>query len=135
MAPTLPRCDLLLAVMGAPHASDLTTTVLRLTQALLDRDATVQVWTCGYATLLTQASLGPAKPRNVLDWTREYPTTAALIEDMVAAHPGRLAWYSCRFCSQERGVTEHVAAVRVRTPFRFGEHVAAADRTLFLGVI
>jgi hypothetical protein len=33
--------------MGAPHACDMTTSVLRLTNALLERAATVQVRTCG----------------------------------------------------------------------------------------
>ncbi|MBF6216470.1 hypothetical protein IU487_36465, partial [Nocardia puris] len=46
--------DVLLALMGAPHASDLITTALRMVQALLEQGGRVQVWTCGYATTLTQ---------------------------------------------------------------------------------
>jgi hypothetical protein len=130
-----PRYDLLLAVMGAPHVSDMTTTVLRLAQAVLDRGGRVQVWTCGYATMLTQLSLGDTKPRNVIDWSTDSPSAAALVTDMLAASDGRLSWCACRFCSAERGAAAHIEGVRVRPPFKFGEHVAGADRTLFVGVI
>ncbi|MBM7810373.1 hypothetical protein [Saccharothrix algeriensis] len=131
----IPEADLLLAVMGAPHASDLATSVLRIAEAVVGQGGRVQVWTCGYATMLTQASLGAAKPRNVVDWSRDYPSTAAVVRDLIAASAGALSWYSCRFCGEERGVTAHIPEVRVRPPFKFGEHVAAARKTLFTGVI
>lgn len=130
-----PRSDVLLAVMGGPHADDLTTSLLRLAQALLDRGGRVQVWTCGYATALTQCALGEHKPRNVVDWSRDYATTATLVTGLLAAHPDRLDWSACRFCSEERAMVGHLPQVRVRPPFVFGQYVAAADRTLFLGVI
>ncbi len=129
------RSDLLLALMGAPHASELVTSTLRLTRAALARDARVQVWTCGYATALTASALGRHKPRNVVDWSREHPSTAGIVGDLIDAADGRLTWFSCRFCSEERGVAAHIPQVRVRAPATFGAHVAAADRTLFLGVI
>lgn len=131
----MPRADVLLAMMGAPHASDLVTSALRMTQAMLDRGGLVHVWTCGYATTLTQLSLGESKPRNVVDWSRDYPSAASLIRELLSASGGRLAWYSCRFCGEERGVTQHIPEVKVRPPFKFGDHVAAAGKTLFLGVI
>lgn len=135
MTNTVPAADVLLALMGAPHTSDMVTSALRLTQALLDRGGRVQVWTCGYATTLTQVSLGETKPRNVVDWSRDYPSTAALVRELLAGSDGRLSWYSCRFCGEERGVTGHVPQIQVRAPFKFGEHVAASAKTLFLGVI
>ena len=129
------RFDVLLALMGAPHVSDMTTTVLRLVDAILERGGRVQVWTCGYATMLTQRALGDTKPRNVIDWSTDYPSTAALIAGLLAAAGCRLSWCACRFCSEERGATAHIDGVRVRPPFKFGEHVAGAGRTLFVGVI
>lgn len=135
MANAIERADVLLALMGAPHTSDMVTSALRLTQALLDRGARVQVWTCGYATALTQASLGESKPRNVVDWSRDYPSSATLVRELLANSRGRLSWYSCRFCAEERGAAEQIPQIRVRPPFKFGEHVAAAAKTMFLGVI
>lgn len=129
------RWDLMLAAMGAPHASGQTTSLLRLARAALEGDARVRVWTCGYATMLTAASLGEAKPRNVLDWDGDYPSTAALVRGLLAAHPGRAQWLACRFCSEERGAVPHIPEVTVETPMRFGRHVAAASKALFLGVV
>ena len=93
------------------------------------------MWTCGYATTLTQASLGESKPRNVVDWSRDYPSSATLVRELLASSPGQLSWYSCRFCAEERGVAEQIPQVRVRPPFKFGEHLVAAAKTVFLGTI
>ncbi|WP_025272368.1 DsrE family protein [Haloglycomyces albus] len=136
MAPTaLQRSDLLVALMGAPHDNDMATTALRLVEASLAREANVQVWTCGYATMLTQKSLGDDKPRNLLDWQTHYPSVAEVITGLVAQHPEHLRWYSCRFCSEERGATDHVDHVRLRPPFAFNKHVEAADTTVMMGVV
>lgn len=129
------RYDLLLVIMGAPHTSDMTTTVLRLIQAMLDRGGRVQVWTCGYATMLTHRALGEIKPRNLIDWSTESPSTAGLIGGMLAASGGRLRWCVCRFCNDERGAGEHIEGVLVRTPFKFSEHVFESARTLFVGEV
>ncbi len=128
-------CDVLVAVMGAPHASDMTTTLVRLLHGVADLGARVQVWTCGYATLLTQRSLGESKPRNLVDWSRRHPTTAAVVRDLLEHRAGQVTWYACRFCSEERGVAEHIPEVRVRPPLRFADHVASAGKTLFVGVV
>lgn len=121
--------------MGAPHGSDQVTSALRLTQALLERGASVQVWTCGYATLLTQRALGPDKPRNLADWNRDHPSTAALAEELLTAFPGRLYWYGCRFCSDDRGAAEHLPQVVLRPPAGYAANVAAAGKTVLVGVI
>ncbi|MBO0819767.1 MAG: hypothetical protein J2P26_02835 [Nocardiopsaceae bacterium] len=127
--------DVMIAIMGAPHASDLVTSALRLTQALLDQGGRVNVWTCGYATTLTQASLGENKPRNVVDWSRDYPSSVTLVRGLLASNAERLAWYVCRFCSAERGAAEQIDQIRFASPFKFGEHVNAAGKALFLGVV
>lgn len=131
----LARSDLLLALMGAPHDSDMATTALRLAEAGLRRGAKVDIWTCGYATMLTQKSLGEAKPRNFLALGTEYPSTAHLARRMLAAHTDRLTWHSCRFCSEERGAVDHIEGVRMRPPFKFTEHVDAAATAVVMGVV
>ncbi|MEU8893056.1 hypothetical protein [Streptomyces sp. NPDC048442] len=135
MARTIPHTDVLITLMGAPHDSDQVTTALRLTQSLLERGAAVQVWTCGYATMLTQRALGPEKPRNLADWNREYPSTAALAQELLAAFPDRLYWYGCRFCSDDRGVVDHLPEVVLRPPGGYAANVAAATKTILMGVI
>ncbi|MFJ3928510.1 hypothetical protein [Streptomyces sp. NPDC090022] len=135
MARQIPHTDVLITLMGAPHASDQVTSALRLTQSLLERGATVQVWTCGYATMLTQRTLGSDKPRNLADWNGEYPSTAAVVEDMLTTWEGRLYWYGCRFCSDDRGAVDHLPQVVLRPPAGYAANVAAAGKTLHLGGI
>ncbi|GAB3238020.1 hypothetical protein GCM10027447_37460 [Glycomyces halotolerans] len=131
----LHRSDLLVALMGAPHDSDMATTAMRLADAALRRGAAVDMWTCGYATMLTQKSLGDAKPRNLLAWERVYPSAAHLARRMLEAYGGKLTWHSCRFCSEERGAVDHIDQVRLRPPFKFTEHVDAAARSVVMGVV
>lgn len=131
---TVPRSDVLLKVLGAPHHTELITSVFRLAEALLERGATVQVWACGDATGLTRVSLGDIKPRDVADRARDFPSTAALARELITAHPQRLNWYICRFCSEERGAAEQIKEVRTRPPARFWEHVRATDQILVMGV-
>jgi hypothetical protein len=133
--PPLPTSDVLITFLGAPHADDSTTSVLRLVQGMLRRGGRVQVWACGYATMLTQRSLGPCKPRNVAAWSTDYPSTAALVDGLLDAYPGRLHWYGCEFCSHERGATDHLPGVVLRSPAWYWENVAAAGKTLMIGVI
>lgn len=135
MARAIAHTDVLITLMGTPHESDRTTSALRLVQALLERGCAVQVWTCGNATLLTQRALGDDKPRNLADWNGVYPSTAALVKDMLETFPGRLYWYGCRFCSDDRGAADHLPHVVVRPPAGYAANVAAADRTLLVGVI
>jgi hypothetical protein len=135
MAKAIPRTDLLLTLMGSPHGSDLITSVLRLVQAMLERKARVQVWACGYATMLTQEGLGEEKPRNLADWSNVYPSTVTLVRELLDAFPEQLYWYGCRFCSDDRGAVDHIPEVKMRAPAKFGENVAAADKTLFVGVL
>lgn len=129
-----PQTDVLLVVMGPPHTGELTTSVFRLLQALLERGASVQVWACGYSAMLSQDALGERKPANLLDRYVEYPTTVALIRELLVTFPDRLFWFGCRACSEHRGATGHIPEVRMRPPHTFGGHVHAATRTLFMGV-
>ncbi|MER8161649.1 hypothetical protein [Streptomyces sp. NPDC094472] len=135
MGRPVPYTDVMVILMGAPHESDQTTSVLRLVQAMLERGGRVQVWTCGHATHLTRQALGAAKQRNVASWTTSYPTTATLVQDMLAAFPDQLYWYGCQFCSEDRGVHDHVPEVVLRRPSTFAANSAATGKTLMVGVM
>jgi sulfur relay (sulfurtransferase) complex TusBCD TusD component (DsrE family) len=134
MTQAVPRSDVLLKVLGAPHRTELVTSLFRLTEALLERDATVQIWACGDATGLTRASLGMAKPADVTDRARTFPSTAALARDLITANDGRLRWYVCRFCARDRGHAQQIDEVKTRPAARFWEHVTAADQMIVMGV-
>lgn len=130
---TAPPTDLLLVVMGPPHQNELVTTLLRLVIAAMATSRTVQVWTCGYATLLTQSSLGEFKPADLLDRSRQDPTTATVIAELLAENVDRLYWYGCRSCGEQRGADRHIDGVRVRSPHRFADHARSAGKTVYLG--
>ncbi|MGF1662371.1 MAG: hypothetical protein ACFCVG_07845 [Kineosporiaceae bacterium] len=130
-----PDWDLMLALMGAGYADDGVSTALDWVAAAAAAGGRVQVWACGYATLLTQRALGRTKPRNAMDWDAEHLTTATWATDLLARHPGSVRWLACRFCSDERGAVDHVPAVRVRPAMSFGRHVAESAKTVFVGVI
>ena len=133
MSVTGRKRDLLVFLTSAPHQADTVTTALRITGTALGRGATVHVWACGYATLLTQRSLGEVKPVNLRDRHRAYPTTAALVQCLLTTHQSALTWDACRFCSEERGALAHIDPVRMRSALRLGEVVRSCSKTLYLG--
>lgn len=135
MSSVIPRTDVLVTLLGSPHRDDLVTSAFRLVQAMLARGGRVQVWTCGYATLLTQRSLGASKPRNPAAWSTDYPSTARLVGGLLETFPDRLHWYSCRFCSDDRGAADHLPGVVLRAPAQYAGNVSAATKTLLLGVV
>jgi len=125
--------DLLIALTAAPFASDVVTTVLRLLDATLRRGARTQVWACGYATALTQRSLGLFKPADVLDLRAVFPSTAAMVGDLLREYPESLLWQVCRFCAEDRGALEHIDGVPIRSFSRFAGRVAASATTVYIG--
>ncbi|MGP3973976.1 hypothetical protein ACTWQF_07975 [Streptomyces sp. 8N114] len=125
---------MLIKLLGAPHQTELVTSALRLTQALLDRGAKVQIWTCGDATTLTSTALGDSKPLDLTDPDADHPSTALLVRELLAAHPDALYWYACRFCCADRGAGEQISEVRERPPARFWAHVEASEKVLAMGV-
>jgi hypothetical protein len=127
------KCDVLLAVTAAPYASDTATTVLRLTDALLQAGSSVRLWSCGYFTMLTQRTLGADKPRDVTDPRRAHPTTLTLAAELLAAYPDTLAWDVCGFCAADRGAREHLPAVRVRPVSRLAAAAGQAGKTVYIG--
>jgi hypothetical protein len=126
--------DLLVVAMGSPNVDDSISTMLRVIEAAAARGGRVQVWTCGYATMLTQRGLGLSKPRNALDWNTEHPSTARWVTSFLQAHPDTTRWLSCRFCSDERGAVDHIPQVRLRPAMAFGRHVGESAKTVLVGV-
>ncbi len=127
------RWDLLIVLTAPPHTTDALTTVLRLAQAVLDQGLAVRIWACGYNTMLTQESLGETKPVNLLDRESVSPSAAGIVRGMLAEHDGRMGWLVCTACSAERGATQHIHEVRLRSDMRLAATVAAADRTVYVG--
>lgn len=125
--------DLLITLTAAPFASEATTTVLRLLDAGLRQGPRIQVWACGYATALTQSSLGASKPADVLARDRRYPSTATLIGGLLRAYPDSFAWHVCRFCAEDRGALAHIDRVALRSFSRFSGCVQASAKTVYIG--
>lgn len=123
----------MLALLGAPYRDDTVGTVLRLARALVRRGTRVEVWTCGYATFLTHRWMVQDKPVNVFDWDRPYPGAARLVQDALREADGLLLWSVCGFCTMERGSEDQVEEVSVPPGSSFGQHVARARTTLFIG--
>lgn len=125
--------SLFLGLIGAPYESDMLTTTVRLAEEAVRQGHTVTVWTCGYATALTAAPVGPVKPRNILAWDTRSPSTSALAAHLLSWADGRLAWLVCRYCAEERGTMEQMAGVEIRPPYEFVQRSLAADVRLVIG--
>ena len=123
-----------IGLIGAPYASDLFTTAVRLAAAAVGQGHHVTVWTCGYATALTQRGMGQTKPRNPWAWEPTTPSTAARVQRLLGSSDGRLDWLVCGFCAQERGAVDQIPQVRVRPPSGFVRRADAADVCLVLGI-
>ena len=133
-APAVPRpWDLLMVLTAAPYQDEGISSALLLASAVLDRGASTQVWTCGWASLLTRRELGAGKPRNLRRLSEEYPSTASMIAELLRRHDGRLRWNVCRFCSAERAAGEHIHGVRLRSPLKMTSLVAECAKTIYVG--
>ncbi|MEU8208423.1 hypothetical protein AB0B85_04375 [Micromonospora sp. NPDC049044] len=125
--------SLFLGLIGAPYESDLFTTAVRMAEEAVRQGHQTTLWTCGYSTALTVTGLAPTKPRNLTEWDRDYPSSAALATHLIDWSAGRLAWLVCRYCAEERGASAQIPAVRIRPPYEFVERSRAADVSLVLG--
>jgi hypothetical protein len=124
-------------LMGTPYQSDLTTSLMRMVHEALTQGHDVVVWTCGYGTMLTQRTLirppdpllGPSESAD-----RHNPTTAAMVQGLIDFSGGRLQWFVCRYCMEERGASNQIEEVTVKIPFTFQHYLNKADVPLVLGV-
>jgi sulfur relay (sulfurtransferase) complex TusBCD TusD component (DsrE family) len=125
---------LFLGLVGAPYASDLLTSAVRLADEAIRQRHRVTIWTCGYATTLTTKAVGLSAPRNLADWDAEHPSPAALAGRLRDHAAGSLEWLVCRFCAEERGALDQLPLARIRPPYEFIVRADAADVALVLGV-
>ena len=128
-----------LGVLGAPYESELTTTLLRLVNEAIAQGHRVAVYTCGGATELTLKTLGDKKPANFLErgtsgQPTRYPTTAQLIRELLEMAQGRLQWYVCRPCMEERGALSQIEGVIKHVPPKLRQLLGEADVALLMGV-
>ena len=123
-----------LGLIGPPYESDQLTTALRIADEAVRQRHRVTVWTCGYSTTLTAASLGATKPRNAQTWAVRFPSTSALAIGLLDWAGPALQWLVCRYCAEERGALDQVPQVRVRPPYEFVQRATTADVALVLGV-
>ncbi|MCC5603251.1 DsrE family protein [Nostoc favosum] len=133
------KSSIFLGVMGAPYESELCTSLLRIVDAAITQGDQVIVWTCGGATTLTQKTLSNVKPYNLLDVAAdkkktEYPSTMALIRELLEVAEGRVQWFVCRHCMEERGAIEQMEEVKVKSPFKFLHYLEQADVSMILGI-
>jgi len=125
--------SLFLGLIGAPYASDLFTSALRIADAAVRKEHRVTMWTCGYATALTVAEASDRKPRDTLAWDTVYPSPAAVAAHLLDRSDGRLTWLICRYCAEERAAMNQMSGVRIRPPYEFVQRAMAADVCLVLG--
>lgn len=123
----------MVVLTAPPHTTDVLTTVLRLAQAVADADKRARIWACGYNTMLTQQSLGAAKPADLRDAGATAPSPAELVRRLVTDNEGRVAWIVCTACSAERGAGHAIEEVRLRSDARLAATIAAADRVVYIG--
>ena len=125
---------MVLGLVGAPYASDLFTTAVRVAEAAVRQRHQVTVWACGYATTLTLCATGETKPRNTWAWDVTCPSTASQVRQLLGSVDGRLEWLVCRYCAQERGAVDQIPEVRMQPPGNFLRRANAAAVCLILGV-
>ncbi|MBI4319483.1 MAG: DsrE family protein [Chloroflexi bacterium] len=87
------------------------TTVLRLTERLLQRGVEVNVWTFEEGTSITNRDqIEHAEPASLKEIIGDkHPPTGKFVDALLRAglHGAKLDWVSCVLCVQERGVHNH----------------------------
>jgi hypothetical protein len=126
--------SLFLGVMGTPYQSELATSLFRMVHESLDQGMKVVVWTCGYATMLTQNTL--VRPKDLFEPSARgpNPSTSEMARALLEYSQGRLQWYVCRYCMEERGASQQIEEVQIKIPFSFYHYLNEAETSLVMGV-
>lgn len=111
--------DLLLVVTSDRYGTAMFGTVRRMIEATLSLGRSVQVWACGYSTLLTQR-------HHAGDAARE-------IGDLVSESADRFSWLACADCSADRDVGGHIDGVPSPSLSEFRGYIDAAAKVVFIG--
>jgi tRNA 2-thiouridine synthesizing protein D len=111
------------------------TTVLRLTEKLLERGIEVNVWAFEEAVTLTNRDQiehsEPPSLRKVIGDKHAY--VGKFIDQLLRAglHTSKLDWVTCILCAQERGVEKHqMNGVIVGTLGDLWKFVGSADQVI-----
>lgn len=134
-----PPKSIFLMPVGAPFESDLTTSLLRIVDEAIHQGHEVMVWACGYATALTQDTLGAVRPEINLVPGREeerqsYPSTAHIISNLIRNSDERLRWCICEYCMRERGTVHQIDEVDIMPPVIMLTYMDQADVSMVMGV-
>lgn len=128
--------SLFLGVMGSPFDNDLATSVFRISEATLKVGKELTIWTCGYATQITQTTnvrtVDPISSIKTED--HDHHTLAQMAQALFRQYPQQLRWYVCQYCMEERGATSQIHEVEIMLPFSFNSYLSQADQSLVLGV-
>jgi hypothetical protein len=131
-----PRWDVLLVVTSDRYGTELFGTVLRLIGAALRDGRSVQVWACGYSTMLTQRGDAANQCGSAAGEERctagDHPA-ADQIARLITEQAGRFSWLACQTCSDDRGAGEHIAGVPSPSLTQFHDYVDTAAKTIYIG--
>lgn len=125
--------DLLLVVTSDRYGSALFGTVRRVIDAALRGGHSIQVWACGYSTMLTQRSLAQREPPDEVCCAADQPSAAEQIGRLVTEQAGRFSWLACQTCSDDRGAGEHIAGVPSPSLAQFRDYVDSAAKVVYIG--
>lgn len=129
---------LFFGIMGSPFQSELSLSVLRMTEEALRQGNQVTVWTCGYATGLTQSTM--ERDQNIFEDSGLEESdclslpASSVVSAMLKKYPSTLNWYVCDYCMRERGCTHQMDGVEIKIPYTFNLYLNDADISLVLGV-
>lgn len=134
----VPKWDLLLVVTSGRYGSERFGTVQRLIDAALSHGCSIQVWACGYATMLTQrAADAPAADERHADAACASAGApaghAGLIGGLVSDNPERFSWLACRTCSDDLGTGEHIPEVPSPSLSEFRQYADQAAKVIYIG--
>jgi hypothetical protein len=131
-----PRWDVLLVVTSDRYGSELFGSIRRLIDAALRDGRSVQVWACGYSTMLTQRGVAADRCGSTTGeacCAASDCSAADQIGRLITEQAGRFSWLACQTCSDDRGAGEHIAGVPSPPLTQFHDYVDAAAKTIYIG--
>lgn len=126
--------DLMVILAGSPFSDESISTALRYIEAVSQSGGRVLVWGCGFSTWLTQRGYRDTKPGNAMAWGTEYPSPQRHVANLIDTYSATLTWVACRFCSEERNLTDHMPSVRTKLAMQIGKHIKRSAKVMTVGL-